>query len=194
MIANKIISGLALAAALSACSSPSSRFYTLAATASVPTEGAAPAAYSVVVDQVTIPALVDRPQFVVHQGANRVTIDEYNRWAAPLAPSIARIVAENLVLLLGTPRVATGPLGPSFDPACRVAIDILRFDSLAGKAATLDALWVVRSAGRTLSGRTTLREPVSGGEGYDALAAAHSRAIARLSGDIATAIGAEAAR
>jgi uncharacterized lipoprotein YmbA len=89
-------------------------------------------------------------------------------------------------------------LAPSFKPAYRVTVDIQRFESVPGEAATLDALWQVRrvgadtDAGATI-GRTTLREPVQG-EGYDALAAAHSRAIAGMSRDIAAAIRAEAGR
>ncbi len=186
------ILGLALASALSSCSSPPSRFYILTATAQQE-EGTPAVCYSVVVDGVTIPAAVDRPQFVLQKGPNRVAIDEFNRWAAPLAPSVARAIVENLVVFLGTARVATGPLAPSFDPAYRVAIDIQRFESLPGEATTLDAVWVLRSATASVSGRTTLREPVQG-EGYEALAAAHSRAIARLSRELAAAIRAEAAR
>jgi uncharacterized lipoprotein YmbA len=145
-----------------------------------------------------LPATVDRPQFVVQKGPNRVAVDEFNRWAAPLASSIARTVAENLVVLLGTPQVVSGPLAPSFDPAYRVTVDIQRFESVPGEAAMLDALWQVRrvgadaDAGATI-GRTTLREPAQE-EGYDALAAAHSRAIAGMSRDIAAAIRAEAGR
>jgi hypothetical protein len=40
------------------------------------------------------------------------------------------------------------------------------------------------------SGRTVAREPAQG-DGFDALAAAHSRALAKVSSDIATAIRAE---
>ncbi|MEF8738323.1 MAG: PqiC family protein [Candidatus Accumulibacter necessarius] len=186
---------LALAAALSGCASPPAQFYTLAATAR-PEAGASPAAYVVAVDGVALPATVDRPQFVVQKGPNRVAVDEFNRWAAPLASSVAGTLAENLVVLLGTSRVVSGPLAPSFDPAYRVTVDILRFESVPGEAATLDALWLVRRPGAgaaTTSGRTTLREPVQG-QGYDALAAAHSRAIAGMSRDIAAAIRAEAGR
>ncbi len=186
-----MISGLALATALSACASPPSRFYTLAATA-VPVS-TTPASYGVAIGSVAIPAAVDRPQFVIQKGPNQVAIDEFNRWAAPLAASIGRTVAENLVALLATPRVVSGALAPSFDPAYRVTIDIQRFDSLPGEAATLDALWLVRGHAAPVSGRTTLREPVQG-EGYAALAAAHSRALAGLSRDIAAAIRSEAAR
>lgn len=187
----------ALAAALSGCASAPAQFYTLAATAR-PEAGASPAAYVVAVDGVALPATVDRPQFVVQKGPNRVAVDEFNRWAAPLASSVARTVADNLVVLLGTPRVVSGSLAPSFDPAYRVTVDIQRFESVPGEAATLDALWLVRRVGAgageaTTSGRTTLREPVQG-QGYDALAAAHSRAIAGMSRDIAAAIRAEAGR
>ena len=47
------------------------------------------------------------------------------------------------------------------------------------------------AGGETRSGRTVAREAVQG-DGFDALAAAHSRALAKMSGDIATAIRAEA--
>ena len=53
-------------------------------------------------------------------------------------------------------------------------------------SATLNAIWTVRRTkdGKTQAGRTAVREP-STGMGYDALVAAHSRALARLSQDIA---------
>ena len=41
--------------------------------------------------------------------------------------------------------------------------------------------------GKSQTGRTTVREPAPE-PGYDALAAAHSRAVARLSRDIADAV------
>jgi uncharacterized lipoprotein YmbA len=60
------------------------------------------------------------------------------------------------------------------------------FESAPGEAAMLDAVWTVRRAkdGKSQTGRTTAREPVQE-KGYDALAAAHSRAVARLSQNIA---------
>ena len=71
----------------------------------------------------------------------------------------------------------------------RVAIEVQRFDSTPGDSALLDAVWVVRRTadGKSDTGRTTVREPVAE-KSYDALVAAHSRAVARLSQDIATAV------
>jgi uncharacterized lipoprotein YmbA len=74
-----------------------------------------------------------------------------------------------------------------------VTIDVQRFDSIRGQAAVLEAVWTVRktAGGTTRSARTVARETVQG-ESFEALAAAYSRALAKLSGDIATAIRAEA--
>ena len=163
-----------------------SRFYTLDSTAAG--DAAPPARYGVIVGPVSIPASVDRPQFVVQIAPNRVDVDEFNRWAAPLGDSIASVVAGNLVVLLGTPQVATGSLA-NFNPDYRVTINVQRFESVRAESAILDALWTVQriGGGPAHSGRTVAREAVQG-EGFDALAAAHSRALATMSADIAAAI------
>ena len=167
-----------------------SRFYTLD---SAVTPGPAPAApYSVMIGAVSIPATVDQPQFVVQVAANRVEVDEFHRWAAPLNDSIARAVTGDLAAQLGTTNVATAQLS-NFTPDYVVTIEIQRFESTRGRTALIEAIWAVRKTvtGETLSGRTTAREDVQG-DTFDALAAAHSRALATVSNDIATAIRAEA--
>ncbi len=177
-----------LVACLAGCaSSQQAQFYTLSP---IPAPAAAPLAdLSVSVGPVSVPDVVDRQQIVVRTGPNQVTMDEFNRWASPLRGGIARVVAENLVSMLGTPRVTVFPQTSSAGADYRVAIDVLRFDSAPGGAATLDALWTIRSVNpeQTRSGRTSFSEPTQGG-GYNALVAAHSRALGRMSTDIAAAI------
>jgi len=176
----------ALVLASGCASTPPSRFYTLSAVA-VP--AAAPSNVSVAVGPVSVPADVDRPQFVVSAGPNQVRLDEFNRWASPLQNGISRVVAENLVMLLGTPRVTLYPQTLSADADYRAAIEVQSFASAPGEAAMLDAVWTVRRMkdGKTATGRTTVREPVQE-KGFDALAAAHSRAVGRLSQDLAGAV------
>lgn len=167
------------------------KFYSLNSTSTA--DGTSPARVTVLVGPISIPASVDRPQFVVQNGANKVDVDEFNRWSAPLNDSIARVVAGDLSVLLGTPDVATAPLA-NFNASYRVTIDVQRFDSIHGEGTVLDAVWVVRKAnGDTRTGRTTARETAQG-DTFDALAAAHSRALAKMSADIATAIRAEDAQ
>ena len=179
-----------IAMAAAGCSTAPSRFYSLSSTSTADGTSATPV--SVLVGPVTIPAAVDQPEFVVRVAANRVDVDEFNRWVAPLGDGIARAVAGDLVVLLGTPQVATQQLA-NFNPDYRVTIDVQQFESIQGNAAVIQAVWTVRrtSNGETRSGRTDAREPVQE-QGFDALAAAHSQAIARVSADIAAAIRAEA--
>lgn len=167
-----------------------SRFYTIDAVAKP--DGAPPARLAVAVGPVSIPPSVDRPQIVVQVSPNQVTVDEFNRWAAPLDDSVARAVAGNLAVLLGTTDVAVAPV-TGFVPTHRVTIDVQRFESTPGDGVVVEALWAIRPAagGAMRSGRTVAREPVQGGT-FDAVAAAHSRALERLSNDIAAAIRAQA--
>jgi uncharacterized lipoprotein YmbA len=133
--------------------------------------------------------MVDRPQMVLTTGPNQVAIDEFNRWAAPLQNIISRAVAENLTVLLGASIVTLFPDATSMDAAYRVVIDVQRFESASGDAATLDAVWLVKRLkdGTSETGRTTVREPAPEKD-YVALVAAHNRAIGRLSQDIANAV------
>jgi uncharacterized lipoprotein YmbA len=176
----------AVAAFAAGCAAPPSHFYTLTRTATSPP---ATSSLSVVVGPVSIPAIVDLPQIVLSTGPNQVSLDEFNRWASPLQNNISRVVAENLVAMLGTPRVSQFQQSLNADADYRVAIEVQSFESAPGEAATLNAVWIVRRTkdGKTETGRTTVREPANE-KGYDALAAAHSRALGRMSQDIADVI------
>src|SRR5215831_5540953 len=169
------------------CASPMSRFYTLSAAANTP--AATTSNLSVVVGPVSVPPVVDRPQIVVTTGPNQVRLEEFNRWASPLQSNISRVVAENLVAILGTPRVILFSQALGVDVDYRAAIEVQRFESTPGEASILDAVWTVSRTkdGKLQTGRTTVRE-VTSDKGYDALASAHSRGLARLSQDIAGAV------
>jgi len=185
-----LISIALMVALVTGCSTAPSKFYSLASTATA--DGTPATSAAVMVGPVTIPAAVDQPEFVVQVAPNRVQVDEFNRWVSPLGDSISRAVAGDLVVLLGTPEVASSQLA-NFVPDYRVTIDVQRFESIQGQAAVVEAVWTVRktAGGEVRSGRTVARETVQG-QGFDALAAAHSQAIAKMSGDIAAAIRAEA--
>lgn len=177
---------LLLGALLAGCASPPSRFYTLNATAS---PGAAASQVSIAVGPVVIPAAVDRPEIVVTDGPNQVSLQEFDRWASPLDDEIARVVAEDLSALLGAARVTSSEQGVAREATYRVAIEVQRFDSMPGRGADLTAVWNLRRAAdnRTQAGRTSAQVSARG-PGFDALAAAHSEALARLSQDIADAV------
>jgi uncharacterized lipoprotein YmbA len=183
---------LACAALVAGCaSSPPAHFYTLSASAppAASVASASASSLSIAVGPVTVPALVDRPQIVVSAGPNAVRLDEQNRWASPLQENIARVVADHLAARLGTPRVSLYQQIQSAEADYRVLIDVQAFASSPGQTAVLDAAWSVRRMrdDKALSGRGKWTQALPD-KGYDTLAAAHSRALERLSQDIGEAL------
>ena len=89
---------------------------------------------------------------------------------------------------MGTTRVTQYQSALGVDAEYRVQIDVRNFESAPGKYASLDAVWTVRRLkdGKTETGRTGVREPVDG-DGFEALAAAHSRGIGKMSSSTAMA-------
>src|SRR5215813_1362237 len=123
--------------ALAGCSSPPVKYYTLSAAAP---PASTTSKISVAVGPVAVPSVVDRSQIVVTTGANQVTVDDFNRWASPVQDSVERAVAENLVALLGTPRVTLFQTSLGADAEYRVQIEVRNFESAPGKYASLDAV------------------------------------------------------
>jgi uncharacterized protein len=179
-----IISGM-VAAIIAGCVSSPSRFYTLSPTTTPTAEQQV--GCIIAVGPISVPAAVDRLQMVVRTGPNQVFINEFDRWASPLKGDIARVVVANLASMLGTTQVF--PTSSAADASYRVVIDVLRFESEPDRAATIDALWTVSATkgGHTRRNRTTLTEPTQGAD-YAALVAAHSRALGRISSEIAAMI------
>jgi len=155
-------------------------------------DGAAPpsgvSTYSVAVGPITLPEVVDRPQLVLRVSPNEVTFVELHRWAGPLKSEIPRVIADNLAGYLNVKQVAAYPQNAGDNAEYRVLVDIQRFDSTLGESVTIDALWTIKrpSDGAMRTGRSSAKESSSGS--YDAMVAAHSRALATISREIAEAI------
>ena len=174
-------------AMLAACStSPPSRFYTLSMETP---SSAARFAGSVSVGPVTLPQVVNRPQFVVEAGGNRVVVLEQRRWAAPLADVIAEATAQYLTRDLGGARVTMFAQTASNSAQFDVALDVQRFEMIEGQAAVLDVVWTIKRRGATappVVGHSSVREPVGAADDpYEALAAAQARALVAVSREIA---------
>jgi uncharacterized lipoprotein YmbA len=188
---------LTMSAGLVACASaPMENYYTLAAP--VPERQAAGPALSdasVTVIATGLVETVDRPQLVLRVSETRVQILEQQRWAEPLKAAIPRVVAANLARELGSARVTSQSRAPPGDSAYRVALDVQRFDSTPGEGAAIDVAWSIRrmEGNAETRGRSSVKESAAG-PGYEALVAAHSRALAAVSGEIAQALVAFAAR
>ena len=169
--------------------SPRAAFYTLSAAPPLESVRTPTPPISIAIDAVTIPELVDRPQFVLRTGATQVTIDEYARWADPLRSQISRVLAADLARAVPGALVSGFAQHSDSTEAYRVRVDVQSFESAPGEAAAMVVLWSVRPPKQStaIAGQTIARELASA-PGYYALVDAHSRILATVSNDIASAI------
>jgi uncharacterized lipoprotein YmbA len=193
---------LAAAMAMAACSSPSSRFYTLggADASAGAAASAAPAvartatapAWLIEVAPVSVPPQVSRNQLVVQTGPTQVQLLEEERWASLPGDEIRRALSTNLTQQLGTID-AFGTARPDGVAVYRIAMNVQRFESWPGSHALIDAVWSVRAVrgNAVMTCRSVVSEPVS--SGYDALVDGHRRALAEVSTQVAAGVRALAA-
>jgi uncharacterized protein len=188
-----VLAVLAAGLTLAGCAdTPPTRFYTLSSLADAP--GGTPPAnlpeLTVGVGPVTLPPYLDRPQLVTRAGGNRMVLADFDSWVEPLQGMFARVLGENLALLLGTDDVLTLPQRRDFILDRQVEVDVTRFDVDTSGNAVLDARWwVLDQDGEKVlrSGRSTISEPANADD-YTAAAGALSDALGAMSQEIAHAI------
>lgn len=174
---------------LSSCgSTPQEQFYTLRPTAERDPAIVSPA-FSVSVGPVTVPELVARQQLVLTHSDNLVEILEQTRWAAPLESILGQVIASNLGQLTGNLQIAVFSPDNRVHADYRVAVDVLRFDSVPETGAGLDARWTIRDVDEKVlsTGRSITSEPTPGGD-VTALIMAHDHLQAGLSRSILQAL------
>jgi uncharacterized lipoprotein YmbA len=179
--------------ALAACSSPSSRFYTLGAdsaagsVAPVSARTSAAPAWLIEVAPIDVPPQVSKNQLVVQTAPTQVKVLEEERWASLPGDEIRRALSTSLTQQLNTIDVY-GTAYPDGTPVYRVSMNVQRFESWPGSHALIDAVWSVRAvrSAAVMTCRSVVSEPVGGG--YDALVEGHRRALQRISMQVSLAV------
>ena len=141
------------------------------------------------------PRYLDRPQIVTRLSPNRISFDEYHRWAGPLEEDFQRVLIDNLSELLQTDYVIKYPGKLSYKPRYRVQLQIDQFDGLPGDAVTLKAEWSIieQDNSEEVAPREAALHVPATGQGYEAMVVAASSAVAGLSLQIANELSARCA-
>ena len=171
-------------------SSPKTEFYTLNAIGNSRTDAKPEPVgqpISIGVGPVTIPQVLDRPQIVTRTGPNKLQIDEFHRWAGRLDEDFARVVAENISMMLATEQVAVHPWDVSFKPLYQIILDIQRFEGrLSEEDVLLEVLWKVidpQKQKTLIVKKSVINEPFTATD-YDSLIVAKSQAVSFFSDKI----------
>jgi uncharacterized lipoprotein YmbA len=133
---------------------------------------------------------LDQNRLVTRTGDHQAVRSEYDRWIGSFKDEVTQVLADNLGLLLHTEEVYRYPWRTSVPVDYQVTVDVGRCDGRLGEAAWLEARWsVLAGPERELltTRRSVIQEPVAEA-GYAGLVAAQSRALGRLSREIARTI------
>ena len=169
------------------------RFYTLTSMQpdQVTSKHESPAQNAVIgIGPVTMADYLDQSDLVTRTSDNQLRKAEYDRWAGSFKDDFINILAENIGFLVPTERIYLYPWRGSVTIGYQVALEVIRCDGRLGEAAYLVARWRVFGGPEKVllkMSRSSIREPVTGPD-YAALVAAQSRAVAKLSQEIAGAI------
>ncbi|KTD53757.1 hypothetical protein Lsan_4167 [Legionella santicrucis] len=79
------------------------------------------------IDDITIPAYLEKPQVMLSYSPNRVELEEYHQWAQALDKNIKSVISTNLASLLPGAIVESSPWNVKFKPDYQLQIDIEQF-------------------------------------------------------------------
>jgi uncharacterized lipoprotein YmbA len=140
---------------------------------------------------ITIPDIFDRPQIVTRPQPNRIDLAEFDRWGGDLNRDLSRVLAQNLMSRLNTDSILSHPWSSSDNPDFQVAVQVFRFDGEVGQVARLEGVWRLMDGaeGCELATHHFRFDESPAGSGYPEFVSAMSRAVAKLSQEIAEQIG-----
>lgn len=170
------------------CGTSAPSYYTLSAKGVIPKGNGI--GIGVGVGPVILAEYLNRQNLVVKTSENHIEVSENHHWAGDLNHSISRVISRNLGRELQTGNVYTYPWTRDSDMNYQVSIDIREFVAGHDGHAHLDATWrVFALPGRRMvvSKNFLESEPIATGT-FEAMVAAQSELLARLSDDIATEI------
>lgn len=174
---------------ISGCASTDpSRFYTLHAIESPDTvQPSSPYELFVMIGPIEIPDYLDRPQIVSRTSQNEITFSEFQRWAGSLKDDITRVLSEDLTQLLSEDAISVSPWEWGTTSDYRIGVLIRRFDIMPDGNVLLSArCTLIGGDGTTqlLMWEASVAESITA-QTYDAKVSSMSRALEKLSRDIA---------
>jgi uncharacterized lipoprotein YmbA len=103
-----------------------------------------------------------------------------------LTDTIARVLSENLALLIPTERVVLYPWPRNIDPDYQILVEVLQFERSPGNQVVLVARWsLLDRDGKELVLRTARLSQAAGGTDYEATVTAMGRTLEALAQDMA---------
>ena len=142
------------------------------------------------VGPVKIPEFLDRPQMVTKDKEGILKFDEFDRWGESLDLGVARLIREDLTVMLPGAKLTLYPWNPSIAVKYQVVVEVVQLDSELDKDMSFVVQWMVidvQNSKTVIIKRSEFRQPIIP-QNYSGLAKTLSTACASLSSQIAQAL------
>ena len=179
---------LATACALAACATqPPVRYYEISALAA-PAEVMHPDR-ELFVAEIRLPEAASRAEMVVQRTANESEVLDGQRWLSPMDEQVRRAVMSDLRADLPNVWVTGTRSTAGVTKRCSLRVEIQQLALVKGRSARIIATWTIGDeTDRIILRERGAFEAKATDDGYEAIAAALSTAIERLSGQVAASL------
>ncbi|MDX2423282.1 MAG: PqiC family protein [Amphritea sp.] len=134
---------------------------------------------------------LDTTRIVTRQEGTEIKLSETHRWAEPLNNNFARILAQNLSILMATDKVSLYPSRNWSEIDYQILVSVWQMDASKQGTVTLVANWGIRGKGDhelfTMK-KSTFSTDVESTASYDDIVRALSKTVELLSREIAEAV------
>jgi uncharacterized protein len=162
--------------------------------ATIPARAVTGSTPAVAISRPSLPAYLDRQQFVSRGADGRMVMNNYQLWAEPLDAGISRVIALNLGRLTNSLNIQPSEAFVSMDYDRLLEIRVSRFEPDAAGNLVLECTWKLQpvsgrvSQPRSFQAIITVPGPRGPLDPQADLLAAMNEALARLSREIAKAL------
>lgn len=142
------------------------------------------------VGPVKIPEYLDRPQMVTRESQGILKFDEFDRWGESLDLGVARLIREDLTVMLPGAKLTLYPWHSSTVVKYRVVVEIVQLDSELDREMSFVVQWTVidvQNSKTVIIKRSEFHQPIIP-QNYSGLAKTLSTVCAALSSEIAQAL------
>ena len=133
---------------------------------------------------INLPEYLDRPQIMIRTGGNELEFTEFHQWAEPLKDNFARVLGENLSVLLDTNRIHQFPWRRSAEIDYQLKVDVINFDGNLEGESVLTVRWTLYGKGpeKVLFQKKSTFKQAATGKDYGAMVSALNKTLEQFCG------------
>ena len=166
--------------------SQSAKFYVLNSLTDSPMENKTerfPNTIVLGIGPINLPEYLDRPQIMTRTGGNELKYTEFHQWAEPLKDNFARVLGENLSVLIDTNRIHQFPWRRSADIDYQLKVDVINFDGNLEGDSVLNVRWSLhgKDGGKALVIQKSAFKQAPTGRDYQAMVSAMNKTLEQFS-------------